>query len=244
VRWVALALAALALTGCETTAEKSAKLERAAKQQALRAGGRTVERGLSITHPSTRIAVGARTVLAGTEGAAAVVTLHNLSAETLRDIPIEITVEDSRGKTVYTNEVPGLATALVSVPLLAAHGTTRWIDDQIQPSGGTPASVRVEIGEGRPSTGATPRLSVVGAHLFDDPTSGSGAEGSVANHSRVAQQELVVYGFAMRAGKVVAAGRALLAQSPAQSSTHFQLYFIGDPRGAQLHFETPPTTLG
>jgi hypothetical protein len=244
VRWVALALAALALTGCETTAQKSAKLERAAKQQALRAGARPVERGLSITHPSTKIALGTSTVLASAEGAAAIVTLHNLSGQTLREIPIEITVKDAKGATVYTNDIPGLSTALVSVPLLMAHGTATWIDDQIQPSGGTPASVSVKLGEGRPSTGAIPKLSVAGAHLFDDPASGPSAEGTVANHSSVTQQELVVYGLAVRAGKVIAAGRALLPQSPAQSSTHFQLYFIGDPRHAQLHFAVPPTTLG
>jgi hypothetical protein len=244
VRWAALALAALALTGCETTAERSAKLERAAKQHERHAGGGLVQRGLSISRQSTKVRVSATTVLHSSEGTAAVVTLRNLSATPLRDVPIEITVKDTRGAAVYTNDVPGLAAALVSVPLLPAHATTTWIDDQILPTGGTPASVTAKVGEGLPATGAIPELSIEGAHLFEDPASGPSAEGSVVNHSPVSQQELVVYALALRAGKIVAAGRAVLPQAPAGASTHFQLYFIGDPRGAQLQLGAPATTLG
>ena len=244
MRWAALALVALALTGCETTADKSAKLERAAKQHERHGGGGLAQRGLAISRQSTRLRVSAAAVLHSSEGAAAVVTLRNRSATPLRDVPIEITVRDAHGASIYTNDVPGLATALVSVPLLPAHATTTWIDDQIQPTGGTPASVTAKVGEGLPATGAIPKLSIEGAHLFEDPTSGPSAEGSVVNHSPVSQQELVVYALALRAGRIVAAGRAVLPQAPAGAFTHFQVYFIGDPRGAQLQLGAPATTLG
>lgn len=245
MRWLALALAALALCGCETTAEKSAKLEKAAKQRE-RAGGNSgalARRGVSVTHESGKVKVLATAVLHSDEGAAAVVTLHNASATTLRDLPIEITVKDARGAAIYTNNVPGLAAALASVPLLPAHATTTWIDDQIQATG-IPASVTAKVGEGAAVAGAIPRLTIQAAHLFDDPTSGQGAEGEIVNHSTVDQEDLVVYAVARRRGKIVAAGRAVVPTASAGASTRFQAYFVGNSAGTQLAVSVLPSTLG
>jgi hypothetical protein len=240
VRWLALALAAFALAGCETTAEKSAKLELAAKQHE-RSG--PTRRKLSITRLSTKVRTGATVVLHTSEGAAVVVTLHNNSSSTMRDVPLEITVKDAHGASVYTNTAPGLGAELASAPLIPAHGTFSWIDDQVQASG-VPASVSAKIGEGAPVTGTIPQLSVEGAHLIEDPTSGPGAEGSIVNHSAVDQQELVVYALARRGSTIVAAGRAVLPSAPANATTRFQLFFIGDPRGSRLEVSVPATTLG
>jgi hypothetical protein len=238
VRLAVLALAALALTGCETTAENSAKLERAAKHVSL-----TQQKGLSIERASTAVKVVATTVVRGSEGAAAVVTLRNGSARALSNLPIAIDVKDARGASVYANNVPGLSRTLVSVGSIPAGATLTWVDDQIQPTG-VPASVSAEVGEGTRVSGAPPRLDIEEAGLHDDPTSGLGAEGTVVNHSRVTQQELVVYAVARRSGKIVAAGRAVLASLPAGASTPFQIFFVGDARGAQLQVSAPPTTPG
>jgi hypothetical protein len=128
----------------------------------------------------------------------------------------------------------------MSAALLPAHAVMTWIDDQVQASG-TPASVSVKVGEGTPATGAIPQLSVEGAHLAEG---GTEAEGNLVNHSPVAQQELVVYALARRAGRIVAAGRAVLAQAPAGTSSPFQIFFVGDPRGARLEVSAPATTPG
>jgi hypothetical protein len=246
VKLAALALAALALalTGCETTAEESAKIERAAKRRERVDGkGQLAQHGLTITRPSTKVEVTAAQLLTSAEGAAAVVSLRNNSATTLRDLPIEITVRDAAGGSLYTNDVPGLSSPLVSIALIPAHGSTTWIDDQIQPNG-TPKSVVAKIGEGTPVTGPVPQLIVQGTHLFEDPTSGAGAEGEVENRSGVSQQELVVFALARRAGRIVAAGRAVLSSAPTGAATRFQAYFIGDPQGARIQASAPPTTLG
>jgi hypothetical protein len=245
VRWLALALAALALTGCETTQEKAAKLEKIAARHEREAAknGKVAQRGLSIQRESTKIRARATSVLRSPEGAAAVVSLINSSATAMRNVPIEITVKSSGGSTVYTNNTPGLSPALVAAPLLAARGQMIWIDDQIQ-ANGTPTAVSAKVGEGEAVTGAIPRLSVQGAHLFEDPTNGPGAEGDVVNHSSVAQRELVVYAVARRGAAIVAAGRAILPEVPAGASTRFQIFFIGDPRGAKLEVNAPPSTLG
>lgn len=240
MRLLALALAALALAGCESTQEESAKLEKAAKQEAAHAARNKppAQRNLSITKASTVVTVVATAVLHSSEGTAAAVTLHNTSNTALRDVPIEIAVKDAHGATLYTNATPGLATALVSVPLLAAHATSTWVDDQVQVSG-TPASVSAKVGEGERVTAAIPRIAIVGAHLSEGT-----AEGSVVDHSSVAQHELVVYAVARRAGAIVAAGRALVPQAEAGATERFQAFLIGSSQGAQLEVSAPPSALG
>jgi len=232
VRAAALALAALALTACESSQEKSAKLEKVAKREAAAAKHRNTS--LSIVHESTKVKVSATAILHGAEGAAAVVTLRNLSGAALRDVPIQISVRNTAGATVYANDAPSLAAALVSVPLLPAHATTSWVDDQVQATG-VPASVSAKVGEGEAARAPIPQLSVQGTRLSDESGEPQ-AEGSVLNRSAAGLHEVVVYAVARRAGRIVAAGRAVLPQAPAGASTRFQLYFIGDPRGAQLQF--------
>jgi hypothetical protein len=233
-------LVALALTGCESNQERSAKLEKverpreeeAARHRAL------AQRALTITRASTRVKVIATAIVHDAEGAAAVVSLRNTSSTPLGDVPIQITVRNARGASVYTNSTPGLSPTLLSVALLPAHGVVTWIDDQVQ-AAGTPASVSAKVGEGTPAAGATPKLEVVGAHLSE-----AQAEGNVVNHSAVVQQELVVDALARRAGRIVAAGRAVLAQAAAGATTPFQIFFVGDPSGALLEVSAPATTQG
>jgi hypothetical protein len=241
VRTTALLLVGLALTltGCETTAEKSAKLEK----QALRANaGALSSKGLSIAHPSALVKITRSTVLHSSEGAAVVVTLRNLSAHALASLPLAITVHDAHGSPVYSNGTSGLAQSLLYVASIDAHGESTWIDDQVT-AGANASSVTAEVGEGTSVTGAVPRVTVTGTHLLEEPGSGFGAKGSVVNHSAVAQRELVVYATARRGSHIVAAGRAVVAQVPANGTAFFQLFFIGDPSGAQLRFEAPATTL-
>jgi hypothetical protein len=242
VRAAALVLVALALSGCETTAEKAAKLEKVAKRREREVGVH-LEHGLSITHVSRKVKVDGTTILRSSEGAAVVVTLRNTSTTPLRNVPVEINVRDAHGASVYANTVPGLAAGLISAPLIPAHGELRWVDDQVQLSG-SPASAVATVGEAASTTGAIPRITVTGTHVVEDPTNGPTAEGTVVNASGVSQQELIVYAVATHAGRIVAAGRAIVPEAAAHSSTRFQLFFIGDPRGATVALSAPPTTLG
>jgi hypothetical protein len=126
--------------------------------------------------------------------------------------------------------------------LIAPHGQLTWIDDQVTSTPASP-SATAEVGEGTTVEGPVPAIAVVGAHIFEEPGSGFGAKGAVVNHSTVAQAELVVYATARRGARILAAGRAVLSQVPAGASVPFQLYFIGDPRGAQLQVSAPPSTV-
>jgi hypothetical protein len=236
-RWATLVLLALALAlaGCETTAEKSARLERAAKRATV------VQSGLLITHPSTDVKVLETVALHGSEGAAAVVVLRNLSSRPERHVPIAITVKSASGQTLFQNNAPGLEPALVSVASLPAHGELAWVDDQL-PATGKPTAVSAVLGQAPAPAGSPPQIEVQGAHPIEDPSRGVGTSAKVSNRSRVAQQSLVVFAVARRGGRIVAAGRALVPELAAGSATQFQVFFVGDPRGARVQFSAPATT--
>jgi hypothetical protein len=235
VRPATLLLVALALAGCETTAEKSAKLETAAKRLAVK------QSGLLITHPSTDVKVLQTTVLQDSEGAAAVVRLRNTSSRALRDVPIAITVRDAGGQTLFQNNAPGLEAALVSVPSLPAHGEVSWVDDQL-PASGKPAAVSALVGQAPAAAGGAPQIGIQGIHVIEDPSRGIGTSARLSNHSRIAQQNLVVFAVARRGGKLVAAGRAVLGEVAPGASMSFQVFYVGDPRGAQFVMSASPTT--
>jgi hypothetical protein len=232
-----LALALLVLGGCETTAEKSAKLERAAKRVTL-----AQEKGLSISRPSTTIQVVGATVVRDAERAAAIVTLHNRSARTQRAVPIAITVKSARGATVFQNNAPGLESALVSVPSIAAHATVVWVDDQL-PVSGAPARVTAVAGEAPSTATASPALAVTGVRITEDPANGVVAAGTVTNRSKVAQASLVVFAVARRGGAIVGAGRSIVSELAPGAASPFQASLVGHPLGARLAIFAPAANL-
>ena len=228
-----MALAALALAGCETTEEKSARLERAAKRSKHVVEASEPLRALVGAPPSGKVKVRGTAVVHTAEGTAAVVTVHNLTGSTLHQIPILIDVRDAAGATLYTNNQAGISSSLTSVPSLRAGGTLEWVDDQVQVAG-TPASVSAKVGDGHP--GGAPASLPVSASVSEQNANGGTVEGTVTNPRGTAQQEVLVYATASHVGHVVAAGRALLSEVPAGGSSHFQLFLIGDPAGATLRY--------
>jgi hypothetical protein len=234
---VALALAPV-LAGCQTTQEKSAQLEKAAKRSRAHAQKGA---GLRVTRPSRQVRVVASVLVHGGEGSAAVVTLRNTSATALREIPLAIEVAGPHRAVQYTNAGAGLSAPLTGLPYLAAHATVTWVDDQVQYS--PPATLRVRVGEAPPAH-AAPALSVSGVKAFEDPSNGPGAEGMVLNRSTTAQHELVVYAVARRGGRVVAAGRGVIPLLAPGQSTRFAAYLVGgSPSGASLEVAAPPSRL-
>lgn len=237
MRWAVLALAALALAGCETTQEKSARLER----QALgsKSSGAPAATGLSITHPSASIKVVSAAAVHDSEGAAIVVTLRNAGARTQKEVPLLVRVNGGTGS--YSNAAQGLAPSLVRAALVPAHGETIWVDDQVQATEAS-GSVSAEPGEGSRVAGSAPQI-VIGTHKLEtDPGGSAVVKGNVSNRSAVTQKELVVYVVASRGGKVVAAGRGVLANLAAGASSPFEVFLIGQPAGASLALAAPPTT--
>jgi hypothetical protein len=231
-----LAALALALAGCQTTAEQSAELQRAAKRATASRPG--AARAPGVTRPSAHVKVLDAVLVRSSEGAAAVVRVRNDSARAFKQVPIAITLKDASGRAVFQNDEPGSEAALVSIPSIPARGQLTWVDDQL-PASSQASSVSARVGEGTPLRGNAPLLTVERARIGEESTSGVAGEGTIRNASKTAQVHLVVFAVARRGGRAVAAGRAVVAGT----SRSFQLFFVGDPRGAQLQLNAPPTTL-
>jgi len=226
-------LAALVLAGCETTAEKSAQLERLAKHRVA------AQQTLSITKPSVYVKVLDAQVLHDSSGTAAVLTLDNSSPKALSNVPIAITVHGSHSNVLFQNNAPGLESALTSVALLEPGAQTIWIDDQVQASE-TPSSVSAVVGEGSVVSSPIPRLSVSGVASVEGAGGVPAAAGTVHNESAVAQRSLVVYGVARRGGRIVGAGRGILPELAPHQSSKVEIYFSGQTQGAKLEMTAPP----
>jgi hypothetical protein len=228
----ALAIPALAVgaAGCESTQEKSAKLERVAKHERL------APRGVTVTKQSRDVRVLAAEVVQGKEGSAVVVRLRDTSSRPILAAPIAIAVRDAHGKTVYRNNAPGEDESLTKVSLQPGSETV-WIDDQVHGEG-VPASATAEVGEGSHPAGTPPKLSVEGLRAGGE----GGAEGSVKNESGKTQTNLVVFVLALKGGRIVAAGRAVLPEVPPGANDSFQVYFVGDAAGARLQANVPATS--
>jgi hypothetical protein len=227
----------LLLSGCQTTAEKSAALAKKFHRETIS------QHGLSITRVSHEVKVLDTTLVHDANGTAAVVRLRNEGSRALREVPIAIDVKDAHGSTLFQNNAPGLETALVSIPSLAGSGEMTWIEDQV-PTSGQPAKMNAQVGEAPTAAGSLPKIEVKGVHLDEEASNGIGAAGTVENRSKVAQHSLVVFVLARRAGKVMAAGRAVLAEVAAGAAMPWQVFFVGDPRGAKLEVSAPASTLG
>jgi hypothetical protein len=183
------------------------------------------------------------TLVHGSEGAAAAVTVRNESPRAQQHVPVAITLTDAHGHAVFSNySAGGAEAALTAVPSIPAHGELTWVDDQLPPKS-TAVTLSALVGEGAALGSAAPAISVSGVHAVEE-ASGPGAAGTVENHSKTAQLHLVVFAIARRGSQVVAAGRAVLPEVAAGSSAPFKLFLIGNAQGAQLQASAPAVTFG
>lgn len=229
-------LAVAALSACQSTQSRSAELEEENSTVLLE------EEGVTVTEEDPNIKAVSTTVLSEAEGNAVVVELHNNSGEDLVDVPISVDVLDAKGRSVYKNDAPGLEQALVAVPFIPSRGDAVWVNDQVL-AVGKPVSAEVKVGiGGTPYDGEQPEIEVSEPKLEGDPTAGIVADGDVVNRTGEDQNRFLLYGVARQAGKIVAAGRAAIEHlKPETKKVPYNIYFIGDPRGAELSLYEYPT---
>lgn len=230
-----LLTAALLGGGCETTQDKSERLEKVG-------GAATREKGLKIGAKSSDVEVSGTAVIADSNGAAAVVELQNTSRRPLAGVPLAIDVTDGR-RSVFKNDAPGLEPSLVGVPALAAGASLAWVHDQILGEG---AAKSVNATVGKDSGGAPsrlPRIDVGRPALSRDPTSGLAAEGTIVNRSDLLQRELTLFAVARKGRRIVAAGRGQIERLRPGKTARYQIFFIGNPQGARIEIAAPPTNL-
>ena len=242
-RRMALLLASTAVlgvgaSGCETTREKAARVAKSG-DDAFR------QEGLAVARANRAVRVVETAVLSDQYGSAAIAVLRNTGPRALADVPLELVVRDRRGRATATNDFPGLEHGLTHVALLPPGREVVWVNDQLTLEGGRPVRAAVTPGAARATLPAGERieLTVENPRLEGDPASGITAVGRVRNHSDVAQRDLIVACVARRGGKVVAAGRAIVPMLRANGNATIHIYFVGNPRDADLTFEAQPSTL-
>ena len=103
--------------------------------------------------------------------------------------------------------------------------------------------MKAKVGEAKSVRSDIPEVTVTRPRLEQDPVSGVAAVGFVANRSKVEQRKLVIFAVARKGGRVVAAGRAQINRVKPRKRTRYTIFFIGNPRGARISLEAPPTSL-
>ena len=229
---------ALVTTGCESTQQKSARI-------AAELGPVKQEKGLEITEQSKDVKVLDTTLLTEREGTAVVVEVRNESDKDLIEVPLGIDVLDAKGKSLYRNDAPGIDPALAAVPFIPAGGVVDWVDDQVL-TVGKPASVKAVVGAGEQTfSGSQPKITVTEPKLEGDPYTGIAAGGEVTNESGEDLERVLLYGVARKGDEIVAAGRGAIEHFKAGSKPQaYNIYFIGDPRGADVTVTEFPSLPG
>jgi hypothetical protein len=227
---------ALALPACESTQDKSARLEREGGGAALR------EKGVVVTRQNGDVKVVATDVIQDENGTAAVVRLRNESGRALAQVPITIDVRGAGDKRLFRNDDPGLEPTLVKAPLLGARREFTWVNDQVA-AAARPRSLEAKVGEAQAVGKGVPKITVTRPRLEQDPVSGVSAVGFAANRSRVEQRKLVIFAVARKGNRVVAAGRGQINRLKAGRRARYTVFFIGNPRGARISVAAPPTRL-
>lgn len=232
-------LAVTSLAACQSTQSRSAELEKEGAKTLL------ADSGVKIEKESTDVEVTSATVLSDSNGSAVVVGLHNSSDKNLVEVPILVDAIDAKGKSVYTNAIPGIEPALAAVPYIPAGGDVEWVNDQVL-AAGKPKSVKVKVGETTDSySGPLPEIEVSAPKIEGDPVSGVEVTGTVVNKTGKDQERLLLYAVGRSGGKVVAAGRGAIEHlKPGTKPLHYDIFFIGDPTGAELELTEFPTLPG
>jgi hypothetical protein len=227
----------LAASGCETTREKAAKVTKQG-DDAFR------QTGLDVARANRAVQVLSTAVVSDVNGTAVAAVLRNTGPRALADVPLQLVVSDASGRATARNDEPGLEHGLTHVALLPPGREVLWVNDQLTVLGGRPARAALTAGRDRGgATAETPTITVEGARLEGDPSSGITAVARAVNGSAVVQRDLVVACVARRGGRVVAAGRAIVPVLRANGRATIHVYFIGDPTGAELTFEAQPSIL-
>jgi hypothetical protein len=212
------------LSACETTEQESARLGREAGAQSK---GPTA---LKIAHANRAIHASEVTLLSSEGRSAVAVRLTSHAAHSEAAVPLLLDVTDAKGKTVYSNAT-GVEPSLQSLALLRGQESAWWVDDQVLTS--APAkSAKVTVGKGHAAP-TTARLQTTAVHA----SSQSGLpvlSGKLVNGSAHKLEQVSVFAVALSGGRVVGAGRAVVASLAGHGSAQFQVFIVGRAAGAKL----------
>jgi hypothetical protein len=236
---VVVGCGALAVTAsaCRSTESESAKI---AREGSTTAAASTLKLGAA----NREVRASNVTLMSGGGRKAVAVELTSTSSSPQREVPLRVNVTGSAGKLVYSNAT-GAEVLLSHVTLLRPHASVWWVDDEVLATAKV-AAANVSVGTGqrsRPDARAA-ALSAKATHVATQAGMTT-VTGVVANHTGKAQSSVPVFAVAVRGGKVVAAGRAVVASVPAGAAlaTPFDVPLVGDASGAKIELTALPGAL-
>jgi hypothetical protein len=227
---------AVTVSACESTEQESAKIGREGGAAAAGPGA------LKLGAANAGVRVSDVTLLSSEGRKAVAVRLTTSSPSPQLNVPLLVNVTGAGGKVIYTNGTGGVEVALQRIALLRPHASVWWVDDQVlgsQPSTGV--TVRVGTGTSPHANATTPLLAAKTTNVGEQ--SGlSTLSGVLVNRSRKVQSKVPVFAVALRGGKVVAAGRAVVGELPGRpgASATFQIFLVGNPAGAKIELSAVP----
>lgn len=210
---------ALLAAGCDSTQQKSARLQIQA-ERLLAAREKVV-----VTRANPFVQAERVTVVRRSGRTAIAVLLRNTGSRPVSDLPISLRV-DGR----YLNRRAGLAYFQTHTPAIAPGGEATWV-----------FVTRAPVRRASALVGVHPAVSAEAGRLPSLRASVGAGSATVTNPSGVPQYGLVVYAYAQRGTRLLAAGRASLARLGAGKSATVPLRLVGRASGATVQVEAPPT---
>ncbi|HTA06823.1 MAG TPA: hypothetical protein VK774_10700 [Solirubrobacteraceae bacterium] len=234
--FVVVGCGALTVTfaACESTESESAKIDREAVLAREHEPG-----ALKIGTPSRTVHASEVTLLGGGGRGAVALRLTSSSTHAQANVPVLVEVKGKAGKLLYSNQPGGTDTKLQHIALLRPHASAWWVDDQVlinQPS----SSVTVRVGSG--GTAKSSDAPAVSVSRTSGVSTGGTVSGELVNHTGRVQRNVSVYAVGLRRGKIVAAGRVLVATLAARngSPAHFEIPLVGNAAGAKIELTAVP----
>jgi hypothetical protein len=222
------------LSGCVTTQQV------AARARLVDARIRASQSPLLLTHANPDVRVAGLSLLQGPSGTALAVELRNTSTRSLTDLPISVGLTTATGRKLYLNHSANVDYLDNHVVAMAPHGVVTWV----YTSGRRlPGAVRpfAEVGVTQlpePVAGTLPRVAV---HPAPSASSVRTLTVSVSNLSGIPQYGVPVYAVAFRRGRLLAAGRAIVAHLGTHGAATVRLRLLGSLGNASLRLSVLPT---
>jgi len=127
--------------------------------------------------------------------------------------------------------------------LIQPNETFFWVNDQVTAEG-KKAKVTVGQPEGKAPSGKLPTYFTVSPPRAGQDFSGPKVSGTVKDETKSDQSHLILFAVARQGNRIVAAGRGQIKVLKAGANpASYTIYFIGNPVGANVTIQTPPTTL-
>jgi hypothetical protein len=222
------------LGACESSQDKSARLE-------AQGAGLEAEKGVSVGRENPDVKVTGKTAITDENGTAIVVRLDSSSARDQVDLPVIFELTDASGEPVGDNSTPGIQRTLTHTTVVPARKESWWVNDQVV-AAGEAKEIKVQVGSSEtPVPRQVPDFKPTEPALKNDPIDGLVAVGKVSNPTSEEQRKVLVTIVASKGGKVVAAGRGIVAKVKPNKAARYSVFFIGDPKGAKLEVAATPT---